>query len=136
MRGRIYGRAPGFTLVELLVVFSIVGLLIMLVAPIGVKQIEKARAQEEWLVLSRTVESLAFRAFAEGREVRIEAKGGEILWYLGDEPVRSKTWHHLFFDPTQQIAIDTNGIADHDRISVRQGGAERALLLNRWLASH
>ena len=42
-----------FTLIELLVVFSILGLLVALVGPLGARQMDKARAQEQWLVLQR-----------------------------------------------------------------------------------
>jgi prepilin-type N-terminal cleavage/methylation domain-containing protein len=124
----------GFTLVELLIVFSIVGLLVALVAPMGVRQMDKARAQEEWLVLDRTIESLAFRAFAEGRAVTLEARGKELEWQVGAEPPRSLVLNHLFFDPSQRITIDANGLADHDTIEVRQANRPRTIELNRWIA--
>ena len=129
-------RAPvnGFTLVELLIVFSIVGLLVALVAPMGVRQMDKARAQEEWLVLDRTIESLAFRAFAEGRAVTLEARGKELEWQVGAEPPRSLVLNYLFFDPSQRITIDANGLADHDTIEVRQANRPRTIELNRWIA--
>jgi prepilin-type N-terminal cleavage/methylation domain-containing protein len=127
-------QSGGFTLVELLIVFSIVGLLVALVAPMGAQQMDKARAQEEWLVLDRTIESLAFRAFAEGRAVTLEARGKELVWQLGAEPPRSVALKYLFFDPSQRITIDANGLADHDAIEVRQANRARTLELNRWIA--
>ena len=44
-------RAPGFTLVELLVVLAILGFVVALVGPLTADRLDKARAQEEWLVL-------------------------------------------------------------------------------------
>lgn len=119
---------------ELLIVFSIVGLLVALVAPMGVKQMDRARAQEEWLVLDRTIESLAFTAFAEGRAVVLDAQGKELQWQLGSDPPRSLKLNHLFFDPKQRIMIDANGIADHDAIEVRQSSRLRTIELNRWVS--
>lgn len=123
----------GFTLVELLVVFTIVGLLVTLVAPLGIRQIDKARSQEEWLILQRTVEGLAFRAFAQGAEVDLEARGRELAWRAGDGPRRVLALKQLFFDPDQSVHIDAHGIAVPSELEVRQGSRTRTLVLNRWL---
>jgi prepilin-type N-terminal cleavage/methylation domain-containing protein len=123
----------GFTLVELLVVFAILGLLIALVAPLGVRQMDKARAQEEWLVLQRTVEGLAFRAFAKGTEVDLAARGEELAWRTGDGPRRVLALKQLFFDPSQSVHIDAHGLAQPGTLEVRQAGRTRTLVLNRWL---
>ena len=74
----------GFTLVELLIVLTIIGLTASLVAPLGAKQFEKARAQEEWLTLRRTVDGLAFRAYALGRDTELHAQGASLTWRLPD----------------------------------------------------
>jgi len=126
-------RQRAFTLVELLVVFAILGFLVALVAPLGVRQVEKARAQEQWLVLERTVEGLAFRAFAEGREVSLEANGTQLDWRLGDEPPRTLVLDRLFFDPPQVVQIDAHGLARPAALELRQDGRPRSLTLNGWL---
>jgi prepilin-type N-terminal cleavage/methylation domain-containing protein len=123
----------GFTLIELIVVFAIVGLVVALVAPLGIRQIEKARSQEEWLILQRTVEGLAFRAFAEGRAVDLEARGQELAWRAGGGPRRVLALHHLFFNPEQSVYIDVHGLAQPGVLEVRQMGRQRTLTLNRWL---
>ena len=127
-------RARGFTLVEMLIVIAIVGVLVSLVAPMGVRQVDKARAQEEWLIVERTIASLAFRAFAEGRAVDLEARGKELVWQIGNDPPRRLALAHLFFDPNQHVMIDANGLADHDAIEVLQASRRRELVLNRWVA--
>ena len=126
-------RQAAFTLVELLVVFAVLGLLVALVGPLGVRQMDKARAQEQWLVLERTVEGLAFRAFAEGREVELDARGAELAWRLGEEPARVVILDRLFFDPAQAVRINAHGIAEPGILEVRQAGRVRSLALNGWL---
>ena len=82
--------ARGFTLVELLVVLAILGMVVALVGPLTADRLDKARAQEEWLVLERTVTGLAFRAFAEGRPVELQAAGTRLAWRVaGAEELRA-----------------------------------------------
>ena len=126
-------RASGFTLVELLVVLAILGLVVALVGPLTADRLDKARAQEEWLVLERTVSGLAFRAFAEGRAVELQAEGGRLAWRVAGADERVLSLEHLFFDPAQTITINANGIAAPAQLTVRRDERERRLELNRWL---
>ena len=91
-------RGRGFTLVELLVVLAILGFIVALVGPLTADRIDKARAQEEWLMLDRTVRGLAFKAFADGREVELRGEGGELRWKMAGSDERSLPLKHLFFD--------------------------------------
>jgi prepilin-type N-terminal cleavage/methylation domain-containing protein len=124
-------RVRGMTLVELLVVFAIVGLLVSLVAPAGGDMLRRAKSQEEWLILDRTVEVLAFRAFSEGREVTLDAKGTRLTWLIDGVPSGYLSLEHCFFDPQQTIVINSNGIADKPTLTIRQNGRARTLTLNR-----
>jgi prepilin-type N-terminal cleavage/methylation domain-containing protein len=126
-------RGRGYTLVELLVVLAILGFVIALVGPLTVDRIDKARAQEEWLVLDRTVRGLAFRAFADGRDVELRGEGTRFTWKLGDAEARSLDLAHLFFDSPQVVLINPNGVAEPRSLTLRQAGRERRLDLNAWL---
>ena len=117
----------GFTLIELLVVLAILGMLVALVAPLSVRQVERARSQEEWLVLQRTVEGLAFRAFAAGQSVRLDARGTALKWQFGAQPEKTLVLQHLFFDPGQTVRIDEHGVASPGALELRQGGRPRAM---------
>ena len=122
----------GFTLVELLVVLTILGLLLGLVGPLAVDRVDKAKSQEEWLVLERTVTGLAFRAFAEGRPVELTGEGTQLSWRIGNED-RVLPFDKLFFDPRQELRINRNGVANPAVLNLRQAGRERRLELNTWL---
>jgi len=127
-------RLGGMTLVELLIVFSIVGMLAALVGPASAGLMDKARAQQEWLTLERQINDLAFRAFAEGQGVSITARGTEVSWTAGGRPRQSLQLSRLFFDPEQSVQINSRGVAIPDKMTVRQAGRERVLVLNRWMA--
>jgi len=126
-------RGRGFTLVELLVVLAILGFVIALVGPLTVDRIDKARAQEEWLVLDRTVRGLAFRAFADGKDVELRGEGTQLTWKLGNAEARSLNLAHLFFDSPQVALINSNGVAEPGSLTLRQAGRERSLDLNSWM---
>lgn len=127
--------ARGMTLVELLIVFTIVGLLVSLVAPSSTKLVDKARAQEEWLILDRTVDSLAFRAFADGKYVELMAKDQTLQWKIGGERAGVLALDYLRFENAQVVVISPNGLANVDEVAVLQGDKLRPLRLNRWLGT-
>lgn len=126
-------RSAGFTLVELLVLLAVLGLLVALVGPLTADRLDKTRAQEEWLILERTVTGLAFRAFAEGREVELHAEGTRLTWMLGGDEQRVLDLERIFFDPSQTIRISTNGLALPGELRLSLAGRPRSLQLNRWL---
>ncbi len=123
----------GMTLVELLIVFSIVGLLVALVAPLTVRQMDKARGQEELLVLGRTVDTVAFRSFADGKSAVLTGRGTEFTWQFSGEAVQQLQLEQVFFDREQQVLINTSGFANQEGLTVTFGGRERFIKLNRWL---
>lgn len=133
MTGTSRRRAGGMTLIELLIVFTIIGLLVSLVAPSSTKIMDKARAQEEWLVLDRTVDSLAFKAYADARFIQIDAQESTLQWTISGKAAGVLSLSHLRFDKPQQVVISPNGLANADRISVLQGERLRSLRLNRWI---
>ncbi len=112
---------------------AILGFVIALVGPLTAERIDKARAQEEWIVLDRTVHGLAFKAFADGREVELRAEGAELRWKMAGLEERSLPLEHLFFDEPQVVYINVNGVAEPASLALHQAGRARVLELNGWL---
>jgi prepilin-type N-terminal cleavage/methylation domain-containing protein len=128
--------ARGFTLIELLIVLAILGLLMGLVGPIAVERIEVARAQEEWLVVERTLHGLAFRAYVEGRPVAVDGDGARLSWQPAGGVVHTLDLRFLFCAPRQHVLINVNGIATPATFTLQQHAQSRTVALNAWLEDH
>jgi len=126
-------RTSGFTLIELLIVIGIVGLTASLVAPVGLKQVERARADAEWLTLSRTMTGLSFRAFAQGRSLDIAADGTRLAWQASSGAKGELVLERVFFPPGQRIRVTRNGVAEPGQLHAAVSGEDRVLKLNGWL---
>ncbi len=120
-------KTRGFTLIEILLVVLLTSILAALVAPLGVEQVEKARAQSEWLTLDREIDRLSLDAFLRGDFVTIYAAGKQLVWEFRGGKQGVIEFEHLFFSPKQQITINPNGIADHPEIEVLQRDRRRSL---------
>ena len=123
----------GFTLIELLIVISIIGVLGAIVSPYASQAMRRAKADDERLTVERTIEHLAFRAFAEGRAVVLEARGAELAWSAADGPRQAMRLDYTFFNPEQRVVIHPGGYADQNSIAVVQAGRVREIPLNAWL---
>ena len=119
--------ARGFTLIEILLVVLLTSILVALVAPLGIEQVEKARAQSEWLTLDREMGRLSMDAFLQGDFVTIYAAGKQLAWEFRGGKQGVIEFEQLFFSPPQQVTINPNGIADRAEIEVLQRDRRRIL---------
>lgn len=131
----------GFTLIEALVVLALAGLMLALVAPLGVSQVERARAQAEWLALERLTGRLAFEAFTRHESVMVSAAGEVLQWRWQGivdasghmEPDGERLFEHLTFAPATQVRINANGLPSPARVQVVVRGERRELVLDAWV---
>ena len=119
----------GFTLVEILVVLALSAVLIALVAPLGVAQVEKAEAQSEWLTLERQISKLSMDAFLRSNFVTLHADGRALRWESETGERGVIEFEQLFFSPAQVVTVNPNGIADQPEIALEQRGRRRSLTL-------
>lgn len=130
----------GFTLVELLVVMAIVGIMLSLVGPFTVKQLDNLKRAEEREQLQQTLAQLRFQAFQQRQSMLIETNGKLLTatprasqWrgrvsYDKDQPSFSYSYQWTEF-PRQQLLINAHGfVANEDNeLLVRQGEREFVL---------
>ena len=117
----------GFTLIEVLVVMLLVSVLITLVAPVGAKQVEKARAQTEYLELDRQIGRLALDAFLRSDFVTLNAAGKQLAWEFEEGGRGSVEFEQLFFGTEQRVVINPNGIANPQLLELLQRDRPRTL---------
>ena len=117
----------GFTLIEVLVVMLLVSVLITLVAPVGAKQVEKARAQTEYLELDRQIGRLALDAFLRSDFVTLNAAGKQLAWEFEEGGRGSVEFEQLFFGAEQRVVINPNGIANPQLLGLLQRDQPRTL---------
>lgn len=119
------------TLIELLIVFSIVGMLVSLVSPSIQRTFDRASAQGEWLQLQNQLRSVAFKAYSSGRAIEVDFAGAELrIKSSGEKDEKAIAYRHLFFDPAQTIRFTANGFSSADSLRVSQSGRERIMRLN------
>ncbi|WP_405598786.1 MULTISPECIES: type II secretion system protein [unclassified Pseudoalteromonas] len=115
-------KFKGFTLIELMVVMTIVALLIGLVGPMTIQQLDKAQAKAELLNLKRELVAVSQRAFFSGQQLTAKLSGKEFKVYktaLDSAPViYSKTFKYIFFQP-QEVNFQKSGLINVSLIRVK-----------------
>ena len=66
-------RAAGFTLLELLVVMSLLALLAGLVGPAALRTVDNARERSQMAAIRAALAALPVRAFQQGRPITVDA---------------------------------------------------------------
>ena len=120
-------RHGGFTLIEVLLVVLLVSILITLAAPVGVLQVDKARAQTEFLELDRLIDRLSMDAFVRSDFVTLHAAGKRLAWEFEAGDSGAIEFEQLFFDSEQTVVINPNGIADPQVLVLLQRERSRTL---------
>ena len=128
---RRYSQYSGMTLIELLIVITIMGLLSSLVIPDVRNQIERAAAQEEFMRLQSDLNAASFVAFSQGGVVKIVASGSLLIISRSQSPQREHRYSHLFFDPKQEFAYLGSGYSTTEKLIVTQRGRIKELYLNK-----
>ena len=112
-----YRFNKGFTLIELIIVLSIVGLLLAIVAPISIKAVDKTEAKTELLSTTKWIKNIGFQAFIEQQNYTLELNGNTLNLYQKPSNilVKTKTLESLSF--TQQwINFNANGFVTPEHI--------------------
>lgn len=132
LRGEI--NKNGFTLIELMIVMSIVALLMGLVGPLAINSVEKAQAKQEMLTLKNWLRKVSHKAFYTGKSHLIQLKGKQVLLFIKGEvdPIEQASFDSLFFQP-QEINYNANGFVDLHTIKGTYRNNFLELELSTWL---
>lgn len=119
-------KTQGFTLLELLIVISILGLVVTLVSPLAAERVDKANAKSEFLAFKGTLKLQSLRAFTRGVSTKIVLHNHYFKSVDSDGEVRSETFKYIQF-PRQELVINTNGYPSVSSIAVSVHSVARTI---------
>ena len=128
---RQYQQLAGMTLIELLIVITIMGFLSSLVVPDVRNQLERASAQEEFMRLQSELNTASFLAFSKGGNVTVIASGSELTISRSTSEQKRHQYSYLFFDPKQEFEYRNSGYATREKLTVTQRGRVKEIDLNK-----
>lgn len=104
-------KQTGFTLIELMVVMSIVALLMGMVGSLAINSVDKAKAKEELLTVQNWLKKLSSRAYFTGQAHNLVFSGKQASLYTelnSATPLKVVEFEFLFFQP-QTLFFNGNG---------------------------
>ncbi|REL26105.1 type II secretion system protein [Thalassotalea euphylliae] len=138
----------GFTLIELIIVMSIVAIVTSLVGPLTFKSLDKIKQKEEQLSLNNWINGQLYRSFANQKQGVLAFEKDQVRFYLPPrnkqlynnnlnaisaaieniEPLATRQFEQLNF--TKQFAlVSVFGYMTPNEINVTIGGENSALFL-------
>jgi len=124
----------GFTLIELMVVMSIVALLMTMVGPLAINSVEKANAKQEMLSLKNWFRKVSARAFYTSQAHTVKLAGKEVYLYVEEQEqaIEKFSFQSLFFQP-QVLNYSNKGFVELDKITGTYRGKLLVLELEIWI---
>jgi prepilin-type N-terminal cleavage/methylation domain-containing protein len=107
----------GFTLVELLIVMSIMGLVLSLVGPLTLKMIDRAQAQSEFISFKNSLKKLSYISFASATEHSVVLDMQRMTILKASESNQESLFKYLQFSP-QKITFNSRGYPFPESIDV------------------
>ncbi|MCS6191613.1 MULTISPECIES: pilus assembly FimT family protein [Shewanella] len=118
-------RAKGFTLIELLVILVIMGILLSLVGPLAVENVDKVTIKTEEKQFKNWLVKTSFSAFNRGVPLTITLHGHQVVAFtdihseqpdaVSAMPIDSITFDGLFFQP-QTFLLNKNGFPSQQTV--------------------
>ncbi len=137
-------RNKGFTLIELMIVMSIVALLLSLVGPMAIQNLEKAEAKQEMLQMKNWLKKISYRASATGQQHLLKLSGSQAVLYMIDESqsqnqnqstsqlIISKTFNSLTFK-AQQLTYSVKGFVTPELLQGQYRSKDLTININQWV---
>ncbi|WP_299791216.1 prepilin-type N-terminal cleavage/methylation domain-containing protein [uncultured Shewanella sp.] len=119
-------KSQGFTLIELMVILVIMGVLLSLVGPLAVNNLDKVTVKTEEKQLQNWLIKTSFSAFNRGTPLSVNLQGHQVVVYAATplelegnsadtDPIDLITFETLFFQP-QTLLLNKNGFPSADTV--------------------
>jgi len=110
-------KVEGFTLIELMIVMSIVALLTGMVGPLAISSVEKTQAKQEMLSLKYWLKKIADRAYYTGKEYNVSFEGKQVTLTTKDSTqlIEKISLETIFFQP-QVVSYSAKGFIDKEQV--------------------
>lgn len=114
----------GMSLLELLIVMALMGLVLSLIGPLGMRQVERGEAVYESMQLQQLLNQVQQQAYVQATPVVLELDGKVMRRLEHAELIADYQFKHIFFPP-QQIQINSHGIAQQRQLDALVRGNAR-----------
>lgn len=125
-------RLKGFTLVELLVVLTLMGLVLGLVGPLSVDSFERIKSRDEVLELKHLLRLASADAFLSASWLTVTMERGDLAIHDLEGPRRTKRFIYLSF-PNQELRFSPQGLPLGAGIQYLRRGRQETIELDPLL---
>jgi len=127
MMSRSNKLEAGFSLIELLVVISIMAAIMALVGPLTVRSVESAQAQTELVAIERWINGWGRKAFLTGSVISVESRGGQLIAESDGQSIDARALE--LWQPAESLAIEFSsaGLPSVTRIELVSGNVSRTV---------
>lgn len=109
----------GFTLIEMLIVMSIMAVVMSLVGPLTIEFINKSQAQSEFISLKNQLKKISFLAFSSANEQKVILRNSSLIVSSTTSSPKTIIFTHLRF-PEQQVNFNASGYPFPEKLQVRK----------------
>jgi type II secretory pathway pseudopilin PulG len=119
-------RFAGVTLIELLIVISIMMTLLSLVGGLSLQTFKKAEAQTELISFYSLIKKAGMLGFASGGNVVLELSGNAVTMIVRDEVRATKSFEYLSFK-AEMIFFNRSGLPYEKSVLVGVNGLKKTV---------
>ncbi|WP_192508449.1 pilus assembly FimT family protein [Pseudoalteromonas aurantia] len=115
-------KSLGYTLIEIMIVMTVVSLLIGFVGPFTIDAIERTERKSETLQFKSLLKKAGYDAYIRQIELIVTLTGSSITVASPNNETRlyQHTFEHLNF-PAQSLYINSNGFISPDNVDLQSG---------------
>jgi len=122
------GKHRGFTLIELIIVLTIMAMLMGLVGPLMISSLEKSQAKVEAMTFSNWLKKVSFKALMRSEPLILVLNGKQARLENEQQQLKLVNFDYLFFQP-QTVRFNSKGFPEQTRLVYQLRGDRRELAL-------